>query len=204
MRRLHAADLAVAAGTVLYVVLALLPWLRVDGIAVAGAARSPALTVHGSDLGLIVVGAVLLVLATAWTLVMPHLRGPLPPAAVTAGLASAAFLCTLTGWLRATDLGFSGAGLLTVLVSAAVLTCAVLRLPAQLRDEPTPVGAAPAAERRPSADRPETAPSGSAVLPAAGRPANPPTGSTDATTPHPATHRHLPMTECPGRRRPGQ
>jgi hypothetical protein len=177
VRRLHGADLAVAAGTVVYVVLALLPWFRVDGIAVAGAARSPALTVHGSDLGLVVAGAVLLVLATAWTVIMAQLREPLPPAAVTAGLAAVAFLCTLTGWLRATDLGFSGAGLLTVLVSAVVLTCAVLRLPAQLGDEPTPVGAAPAVEGRPSADRPETAPNGSAVLPAAGRPADPPAES---------------------------
>ncbi len=186
VRRRHGVDLAVAAGTVLYVVLALMPWFRLDGIAVAGA-RSPALTVHGFDLGLIVVGAVLLVLATAWTLVMPHLRVPFPPAAVTAGLAAAAFLCTLTGWLRATDLGFSGTGLLTVLVSAAVLTCAVVRLSAQLRDQPGPVGAAPVSGRASCGDPPEAAPGGSPVLPA-GSPADPPpsgwaTPSAGRTTP---------------------
>jgi hypothetical protein len=132
--RLHLADQAIAAGTVLFLVVALLPWLRVHGIDVGGSFRTPGFSLNGFDLGLVTLAFVLLVLATVWTLLpsFTEMPVPFPRPAVTVGLTALAFLFTLTEWLRALDVGFSLIGLLAVLVAGATLGFAVLRLLADM------------------------------------------------------------------------
>jgi hypothetical protein len=132
--RLHLADQAIAAGTVLFLVVALLPWLRVHGIDVGGGFRTPGFSLNGFDLGLVTLAFVLLVLATVWTLLpsVAEMPVPFPRAVVTVGLTALALLFTLTEWLRALDLGFSLMGLLAVLTAGATLGFAVLRLVAEM------------------------------------------------------------------------
>ena len=129
LRRLRAADHLVAGGTLLYLVLALLPW-RTYGGELSG------LTFSGFQ-GSVGVGAAfaLFVLAAAWALVAA-IRGldpGFPRAWVTVGLALPGFLLTLVAWLATFDAGFSVWALLGLLTAAAILLFAVFPL---VRDRP--------------------------------------------------------------------
>jgi hypothetical protein len=133
--RLRLADYAVAAGTLLYLIFALIPWYSVDGFDLGSGFSIPGVSVNGFDSGMIVFAFVLLLAATAWALTpaFADVPVPFPRAFVTAGLAALAFLLTLIEWLSDLDIGFSFMAFLTVLAAAAVLAFAVLRLLPDLR-----------------------------------------------------------------------
>jgi hypothetical protein len=132
--RLRLADCAVAAGTLLYLIFALLPWYTVDGFDLGSGYSFPDASANGFDSGTVVLAFVLLLLATAWALLpaVAELPGPFPRSSGTAALSAPAVLLTLIEWLSDLDLGFTWMGLLTLLSSVAVLAFAVLRLLAEL------------------------------------------------------------------------
>ncbi len=154
LTRLRRADWAVAAGTLLYLVCMTLPWFRVDGFDLGSGFAVPGVSVNGFDSGVLVVALVLLLLATAWALLPAVAEGPAPSprSSVTACLAALAFVLTLVEWLSTLDEGFTAVGLLAVLVAAAVLAAAVLRLVRDLRG----AGASPAG----GPEHPATSPHG--------------------------------------------
>ncbi|MCZ2806404.1 hypothetical protein O2W18_14935 [Modestobacter sp. VKM Ac-2983] len=129
--RLGAADVLVAGGALLYVLVGFLPWASVDFDLVGR------ITASGYEYsGLVVLSALLLLAAAAWALlpaVRPHRGGPLR-AAPTVVLAALALLCTLIAWLRSADYGFQLPALLGVLLAAAVTVLAALSLLPGLRD----------------------------------------------------------------------
>ncbi|MCZ2823696.1 MULTISPECIES: hypothetical protein [unclassified Modestobacter] len=129
--RLGTADVLVAGGALLYVLVGFLPWASVDFDFVGR------ITASGYEYsGLVVLGALLLLAAGAWA-VLPAVRqdrvGPLR-AAPTVVLAALALLCTLIAWLRSADYGFQLPALLGVLLAAAVTVLAALSLLPGLRD----------------------------------------------------------------------
>jgi hypothetical protein len=128
--RLRRGDLAVAGGTLAYLVLLLLPWFSVDAFDLGSGFGLPGTGANGFDSGLLIAALVLLVLATVWVVLPAGLRAPVPflGALATAGLVATAFVMTLVEWLATLDIGFSLAGLLALLTSGAVLLAAVLRL----------------------------------------------------------------------------
>jgi hypothetical protein len=147
--RLDLADLAVVAGALLYLVFAVIPWFSIDGIDVGAGFSTPGFSINGFDSGLVTLAFLLLLAAAVWA-VLPALTDlpvPFPRAALTAGLAASVFLLTLIEWLRTFDLGFSVMALLTVLVAAATLGFALLRLLPEVRGSNPPGGGANAAQR---------------------------------------------------------
>ena len=138
--KLRMADHAVAAGTLLYLILSILPWY--SSIEVGGVEFDLPDAVNGFDFGSITFAFVLLLLATAWALLpaVTDIAVPFPRSFVTAGLAALAFVLTLIEWLSNLDAGFSVTGFLALLVSAAVLAFAVLRLLPDLRGSKVPGG----------------------------------------------------------------
>ncbi|WP_138734847.1 hypothetical protein [Modestobacter excelsi] len=138
--RLALADRAVVAGTLLYLLFALVPWYRVAAFDLGQGYRFPGASVNGFDSGLVVVAFVLLLLATAWAVLPAVADVPVrfPRSLVTVGLATAALLLTLVEWLSDLDVGFSPMGLLALLAAVGVLTGAVLRLLPELRRSASP------------------------------------------------------------------
>jgi hypothetical protein len=128
--QLRRGDWAVAAGTVAYLLLLLLPWFSVDDFDLGSGFDLPGISANGFDSGLLIAALVLLVLATAWAMLPTVVRAsvPFPRALLTAGLAAWAFVLTLVEWLDTLDIGFSLVGLLAFLTSCAVLAVALLRL----------------------------------------------------------------------------
>jgi hypothetical protein len=123
-------DWAVAAGTVAYLVLLLLPWFSVDAFDLGSGFSLPGISVNGFDSGLLIAALALLVLAGVWAVLPATVPAsvPFPRALLTAGLAALAFVLTLVEWLDSLDIGFSLVGLLAFLTSGAVLAVALLRL----------------------------------------------------------------------------
>ena len=133
LKRLRMADYVVAGGALLYLILSLLPWYDFEVFSVSG------FRVHGE-----VKFAFFLLLAAAVWAVLPaftEVKVGFPRSWVTVGLAGLAFLLTLIAWVQTFDLGFSFWALLALLVSAAVLAFAVLRLLPELRGGPALPGA---------------------------------------------------------------
>ncbi|QXG77237.1 hypothetical protein KUM42_06900 [Modestobacter sp. L9-4] len=129
------ADVVVAAGTVVFLVLLLVPWYRREGFDLGYGHRVEATSANGLDSGLLVTALVLLVLASAWALLpaVADVPTPFPRALVTTGLVALAFLVTVLAWLSSLDLGFSLPGLLAVLTVAAMLAVSLRRLLPQAR-----------------------------------------------------------------------
>lgn len=129
--RLGAADVLVAGGALLYVLVGFLPWASVSFDFVGR------ITASGYEYsGLVVLSALLLLAAGAWALlpaVRPDRGGSLR-AAPTVVLAALALLCTLIAWLRSADYGFQLPALLGVLLAAAVTVLAALSLLPELRE----------------------------------------------------------------------
>ena len=150
-RALTRPRVAVPAGALLYLLGLALPWFSTPAYDAGFGYRAPASTVNGFDAGMLVVAAVLLVLAAAWTLLpRPVLRLPFPGALVTAGLATVALLITVPEWLTTLDRGLAAAGLLAVL--SAAVACAVALAGAVPAVRTWPAAAPRPAEPAPAAD----------------------------------------------------
>ena len=136
-KRLRMADYVVAGGTLLFFILALLPW-RDYGDEFFGP-----ITLSGFSSGAVSSAFVLFLLATAWAL-MPafyDLNVGFPRAWITVGLAALGFLLTLVAWIGSFDAGFSLWALLGLLTAAAILLFALFSLLPQLRNGPAVPGA---------------------------------------------------------------
>jgi hypothetical protein len=136
-KRLRMADYVVAGGTLLFFILALLPW-RDYGDEFFGP-----ITLSGFSSGAVSSAFVLFLLATAWAL-MPafyDLNVGFPRAWITVGLAALGFLLTLVAWIGSFDAGFSLWALLGLLTAAAILLFALFTLLPQLRNGPAVPGA---------------------------------------------------------------
>ena len=133
--RLSRADVLVAAGTLLYLVLLLVPWFRTEAFDLGFGHRAAATSADGLDSGLLVTALVLLVLAAGWSLLpaVTDVPTPFPRFLVTTVLAVLASLLTLVEWLTTLDLGVSVAALLALLTVAAVTAVAVRALVPQAR-----------------------------------------------------------------------
>jgi hypothetical protein len=140
------ADLALVAGTLIYLLFMILPWYRVDPYDLGSGYSFSGSSANGFDSGLVVVAFVLLVLATGWALLPAFIDVPVPfpRALVTVGLAVLVLLLTLVEWLSDVDDGFTLMGLLTLLSAVAVLALAVLRLLQELRERSGPGAQEPA------------------------------------------------------------
>jgi hypothetical protein len=153
-RQLGIADYVVAGGAVLYLVMAILPWVDVAdylGIDLPGVDN----TVSGFAFSaLVALGFVLFVLAAAWS-VLPaftDVRTGFPRGGVTVGLAVLGFVLTLIAWIRSLDYGFQIWALLGLLTAAGIAVVAFLALLPELRGGPAltdrPGGAAQWADQQ--------------------------------------------------------
>ncbi|RBY89910.1 hypothetical protein [Blastococcus sp. TF02A-26] len=144
VKRLKMADYAVAAGAILFLVFAIIPWYSED----FGFGAS--VSVNGFDLGTITTAFILFLLAGAWALLpaVTDVKLPFPRSLVTVGLAGLGLLLTLIGWIDSFDLpDFSFFALLTFLTAVAITAFAVLRLLPELKNRPgLPGGIANAAQ----------------------------------------------------------
>jgi len=131
LKRLHPLDHGVAGGTLLFLVLGLLPWWRF-GDDIFG------VTFSGYENGLVSSAAVLFVLATVWALLPGFVRATVtfPRASVTVGLASLGLVLTLFAWLDTLRYWFSFWALLGFLTAAAITAVAGLALGRDLRERP--------------------------------------------------------------------
>ncbi|HYO36588.1 MAG TPA: hypothetical protein VER97_10955 [Geodermatophilus sp.] len=138
LKRLGLGDVVAAAGALLYLVLAILPWIDFDEVYFSGD-----YDVNGfSFSALVTLSFVLLLAAAVWALLpaVTELRLGFPRSWVTVGLAGLALLFTLIAWVQALGYEFSVVGLLALLVTAAVVAFAVLRLLSELRTRPAGPG----------------------------------------------------------------
>jgi hypothetical protein len=122
-RTLRLTDGVVLACAVLYLVCMAVPWFRFEGRELGAGARTAASTVNGFDSAMLTCAAVVLVLAAVWSVgsVWAAGRLPFPRVLVPTGLAAVCLLLTVPEWLTTFDVGFSLAGLLTVLCAAVAL-----------------------------------------------------------------------------------
>ncbi|WP_222194184.1 hypothetical protein [Modestobacter italicus] len=132
IRRLRIADHAVAAATLLTLVFMVPNWDS-DGFFYA---------YNGFDVSPMTFGFLLLLLATAWTVVAAgaDLRPQVPRGVVTVSLTGLALLMTLIAWLRTFADGFSVPAFLTLLAVTTAATFAVLGLLPELRARPALTG----------------------------------------------------------------
>jgi hypothetical protein len=152
LKKLRMADYVVAAGAVLYLIAAVLPWVSIDygdafGIDVPG----DTVTISGfSYSGLVSFSFVLFLLAAAWAFLpaFTDVKLGFPRAWVTVGLAALGLLLTLFAWIASLgDSGFEIAPLLGLLVAVAITLFALLGLLPELRNRPAlPGGLANAAQ----------------------------------------------------------
>jgi hypothetical protein len=169
-KRLRMADYVIATGTLLFFVLALLPW-RDYGDEFFGP-----ITLSGFSSGAVSSAFVLFLLATAWAL-MPafyDLDVGFPRAWITVGLAALGFLLTLVAWIGSFDAGFSIWSLLGLLTAAAILVFALFTLLPQLRNGPGVPGALAGAAQWANQPAPDPTTGGQHGGPAYGAPPPPP------------------------------
>jgi hypothetical protein len=122
-RALQLTDAVVGACAVLYLVCMAVPWFRFEGRELGAGARTPDSTVNGFDSALLTCAAAVLALAAVWSVASGWAAGrlPFPRVLVPTGLAAVCLLLTVPEWLTTFDVGFSLAGLLTVLAAAIPL-----------------------------------------------------------------------------------
>lgn len=140
---LSIAELAVAAGAVLYLIIGLLPWfdfgyfyLGVD----TGAILDRSVSGFGS--GLVITAFALFLLAALWALLpaVYPLRLGFPRAVVTVVLAALGLVLTLAAWFESLGGGFYVGALLGLLVAAGITAFAVLSLIPERRGGPAGSG----------------------------------------------------------------
>jgi hypothetical protein len=160
-RALRITDYAVAGGTLLYLVMALLPWVDIAaylGIELPGVDT----TVSGFAFsGLVWLGFVLLLLAAGWTVLPALVDVPLgfPRGSITVGLAAMAFVLTLVAWTRSLGYGFEVWALIGLLTAAGITLLTVLALLRDLRagaSRPSGGAAAPEGPPTTSSTGPDT------------------------------------------------
>jgi hypothetical protein len=147
LKKLRMAEYVIAGGTLLYLVLAVLPWVDFGdyfGVDIPGD------SINGFEFsGLVTFSLLLFVLATVWTVLPAVTRVDLgfPRGWVTVGLTGLALLLTLFAWIRSLSYGFEIWPLLALLTAAAITVFAVLALLPELRNRPAlPGGLADAAQ----------------------------------------------------------
>jgi hypothetical protein len=131
-KRLKMADYVIAGGTVVFLILAALPWYDYDD------AFGFSYSFNGFTSGLVSSAFVLFLLATVWAMLpaFTDFKLGFPRGWVTVGLAALGFLLTLLAWFDTFSVGFSIFPLLAVIVAAAILLFAFLSLLPELRNRP--------------------------------------------------------------------
>jgi hypothetical protein len=136
LKKLKAADYAVAGGTLLYLVLAVLPWVDFGDYVDAGV---PVDSISGFAFsGMVSISFLLFLVATVWPL-LPAVTGVelgFPRGWIAVGLAALGLLLTFVTWIRSLTYGFEVWPLLAVLVAAAIAVFALLSLLPELRNRP--------------------------------------------------------------------
>ncbi|MGY2085834.1 hypothetical protein [Blastococcus sp. SYSU DS0539] len=130
-KRLIWSDYAVAGGTLLFLLVAFLPWWRF-GDATFG------VSFRGFDDGMVRSAFVLFLLATAWTVLPAFVRMTVtfPRSGLTVALAALGLVLTLFAWLDTLRYAFSFWALLGLLVAVAITVLASLALRREMRDRP--------------------------------------------------------------------
>ena len=132
VKKLKMADYVIAGGTIVYLILAALPWYDYDD------AFGFSYSFNGFTSGLVSSAFVLFLLATVWALLpaFTDFKLGFPRGWITVGLAALGFLLTLFAWFDTFSVGFSIFPLLAVVVAAAILLFAFLSLLPELRNRP--------------------------------------------------------------------
>ena len=132
VKKLKMADYVIAGGTILFLILAALPWYDYDD------AFGFSYSFNGFTSGLVSSAFVLFLLATVWALLpaVTDFKLGFPRGWITVGLAALGFLLTLFAWFDTFSVGFSIFPLLAVVVAAAILLFAFLSLLPELRNRP--------------------------------------------------------------------
>ena len=130
VKKLRMADYVVVGGMIVYLVMALLPWVDVAhflGVDLPGVDTS----VNGFQFsGLVTFSFVLFLLAAAWALLpaFTDVKVGFPRAWITVGLAALGFVLTLIAWIRSLTYGFEIWALIGLLAAAAIAVFALLGL----------------------------------------------------------------------------
>jgi hypothetical protein len=142
VKKLRMADYIVVGGMIVFLVMAILPWVDVAhylGIDVPGVDT----TVSGFTFsGLVTFSFVLFFLAAAWA-VLPaftDVKVGFPRAWITVGLAALGFVLTLIAWIRSLTYGFEIWPLIGLLAAAAVTLFAFLGLIPEMQNRPALAG----------------------------------------------------------------
>jgi hypothetical protein len=136
LKKLRMADYVIAAGTVVYLILAVLPWVSLGSVF--------GFNIPGGDIsgftfsGMVSFAFVLFLLATAWALLPAFysLDVAFPRSYVTVGLAGVGLLLTLFAWIRSLSYEFKIVPLLALLTALAIALFAVFTLLPELRNRP--------------------------------------------------------------------
>ena len=177
LKKLRMADYVIAAGTVLYLVLGVLPWVSLGSVF---GFNIPGADISGfSFSGMVSLAFVLFLLATAWALLPAFysLQVGFPRSYVTVGLAALGLLFTLFAWIRSLSFEFKIVPLLALLTAVAITLFAVLTLLPELRNGPALPGGLAKAGQWANQRGPEFGQSGHGGSPAA------PTGPPPAVPP---------------------
>jgi hypothetical protein len=179
------ADYVIAAGALLFFILALFPWWSY-GDDLFGYSLS------GFDDGTVSTAFLLFLLAAVWT-VLPafvDLRLGFPRGWITVGLAALGFVLTLFAWIESMSVSFQVWPLLGLLTAGVILLFAILSLLPQLRNRPAvPAGLAgaaqwanqPAPDFRQPGQQPQHPGQGGAGQPGPPPPPPPPSGTAGHT-----------------------
>jgi hypothetical protein len=138
LKKLRMADYVIAAGTVLYLVFGVLPWVSFNVGSVFGV-NIPGVDISGfSFSGMVSFAFVLFLLATAWAILPAFyaLEVGFPRSFVTVGLAALGLVLTLFAWIRSLTYEFKIVPLLALLTAAAIAVFAVFTLLPELRGGP--------------------------------------------------------------------
>jgi len=133
-KKLRMADYVLGAGTVLYLILGVLPWVSLGSVF--------GFNIPGGDIsgfsfsGMVSFAFVLFLLATVWAILpaLYPLEVGFPRSYVTVGLSALGALLTLFAWIRSLKYEFKVVPLLALLTALVILAFAVLTLLPELRN----------------------------------------------------------------------
>jgi hypothetical protein len=137
LKKLRMADYVIAGGTVLYLILGVLPWVSIGSII--------GFDIPGGDIsgftfsGLVSYSFVLFLLATAWAILPAFypLEVGFPRSYLTVGLAGLGLLLTLFAWIKSLGYEFKIVPLLALLTAVVIALFAVFTLLPELRNRPS-------------------------------------------------------------------